>query len=128
MTEWSNLQRENFLRVQFAAQHNYYLQHYTNAFFWIIFKNDKPIGRLYLHQKFGDNSVRIIDITLLPEWRNKGIGKSILRQVLDFAARSKQAVSLHVEALNPAMQLYRRMGFEVVGTNNLHYLMKWDNN
>ncbi len=126
MKDWSDLQKENFLRMQFTAQHSYYLNHYTTAFFGIILKNNKPIGRLYLDEKYEDNSMRIIDITLLPEWRNKGIGKKILLQILAYAASKKQPVSLHVETSNRAMELYIRLGFKVISTNNLRYLMHWN--
>ncbi|GEO10040.1 GNAT family N-acetyltransferase [Segetibacter aerophilus] len=127
MRAWSDLQKKNFLRMQFDTQHTYYIKHYTPASFWIICKNNKPIGRLYLHEEYEDNSIRIIDITLLHEWRNKGIGENILLQILQLGVERKRAVTLHVEALNPALQLYQRLGFSVINTNNLHYLMEWNN-
>jgi ribosomal protein S18 acetylase RimI-like enzyme len=126
MTTWNDLQKENFLRMQFKAQHTYYLHHYTDAFFSIILKNKNPIGRLYLHEQYEDNSIRIVDVTVLPEWRNKGTGRNVLLQLLDYAGEKKRVVTLHVEASNPAIHLYNRLGFKVIHTNNLHYLMEWN--
>jgi hypothetical protein len=35
-------------------------------------------------------------------------------------------VSIHVEANNPAMTLYRRLGFTHVDTNGVYHLMRWE--
>jgi len=126
MSEWTNIQKQAFLKLQFDAQRNHYLQHYKGADFWIIEKNRKPIGRLYLHKQFEDNSIRIIDITLLPAYQNKGIGKRILLDILGFAAQQKQPVTLHVETTNKALALYKSVGFQHVHTNQFHYFMRWN--
>ncbi len=55
---------------------------------------------------------RIIDVVLLPEAQERGIGGAAMRQVLDDAATAGATVELQVALDNPrAETLYRRMGF-----------------
>jgi ribosomal protein S18 acetylase RimI-like enzyme len=62
-------------------------------------------------------------IAVLPEYRGRGIGTSLLSALIDAAARSHPGISLSVIGDNPAMNLYRRMGFEIVRTDGAFYTM-----
>jgi len=127
-TQWTSDQKQNFLVFQFNAQHTYYIQNYPGANFWIIEKNRQPIGRLYLDTNFDNRSIRIIDITLLPEWRSIGIGGQLLSDIIAFAKTMNRGVSIHVESFNPAMRLYKRLGFDLVSiTNGVYHLLEWKN-
>ena len=39
---WDEAQKESFLRIQFTAQHTYYLQQFPRASFQIILVNGEP--------------------------------------------------------------------------------------
>ncbi len=60
-----------FIEQQFFAQHEYYQKNYIGAKFYIIEKENTTIGRLYIDFFFENKGIRIIDITLLPDWRKK---------------------------------------------------------
>ena len=112
MTGWPEAEIDKFLIMQFEAQHKYYQQVYDQGEeFLIILKEGKEIGRLYLGR--WKREIRIIDITLLPEFRNSGIGQHIISELLDEAENKSIAVCIHVEKANPAMRLYQRLGFVV---------------
>jgi ribosomal protein S18 acetylase RimI-like enzyme len=66
-----------------------------------------------------------MDIALLPERRNRGIGGDLTRALLEFARRAGLKVTLHVEEENPAKRLYDRLGFEVVGEQTFYKKMAW---
>lgn len=121
---WSEQQISAFLNQQFRAQHQYYQEMYSRADFLIILCDDMPAGRLYLYEESAD--FRIIDITLLPEFRNHGLGEYILRGILDKAAAAGKSVSIHVERMNPARHLYDRLGFKIIDeSNQVYLLMEW---
>ena len=61
---------------------------------------------------------------MLPAHRGAGHGSALLRSILDEGQASGLAVSIHVEANNPAMTLYRRLGFVHVETNGVYHLMR----
>lgn len=126
VVNWSPVQKQAFLEWQFRTQHQYYREYYPGAWFWMLELDGEAIGRLYLQAKHTDNSVRIIDITLLPQWRNRGIGRQLLLDVMHFATQQDRAITIHVESFNPAMRLYQRLGFELVSvTNGVYHLLEW---
>lgn len=123
---WNDQQKKAFIQQQFMAQHTYYQKNYVGAAFYIIEQNNHTIGRLYIQKDFQDSEIRIIDIALLPQWQNKGIGKCILEDILAEASNLNKAVSIHVETFNPAMNLYKQLGFEKISeTNGVYHLLEW---
>src|SRR5687768_18508020 len=66
--DWNTEQQEAFLRMQFNAQTQFYIENYPGAEFHVITLNEQPIGRLYVHRKADE--IRIMDISLLPDHRN----------------------------------------------------------
>ena len=128
-TNWSDEQKNIFIEHQFSAQHEYYQKNYIGAKFYIIEKDNVTIGRLYIDFFFEKKGIRIIDITLLPDWRDKNIGSSILKEILEKAAKEKLKVTIHVESFNPAMNLYKKLGFiKISETNGIYHLMEWSPN
>ena len=55
--------------------------------------------------------IRLVDISLLPEFRNRGLGTSLLRDLFTEAEAAGKPLTIHVEKFNPAMRLYQRLGF-----------------
>ncbi len=122
---WTTAQKEEFLRFQFSAQHQHYQQNYAGASFDLILLDGQPAGRLYVAR--WKTETRIVDIALLPEYRNLGIGTCLLNELIDEAQRAGRAVSIHVEQNNPAMGLYRRLGFQPVSEYGVYVLMRREN-
>ena len=123
VTDWSDDHKAAFLDAQFRAQHAHYQQYYPNADRLVTMRGGEGIGRLYLER--WPTQHRIIDIAFLPEHRGKGLGEALLRDLMDEAAACGKAVSIHVEKFNPAMRLYRRLGFETVEDKGVYDLMRW---
>lgn len=122
LVDWDDVQKAAFLDMQFNAQHRYYHEHYPDAAFQVIVADDQPVGRLYVDR--WPDEIRIIDIALLLEWRNAGIGTALLESVLREASQAGKPVRIHVERFNPAMHLYQRLGFAMVGEHGIYYLME----
>jgi ribosomal protein S18 acetylase RimI-like enzyme len=121
-TNWSEQQKLAFVTMQALAQMAEYKKNYPGASFQIILYKRKPAGRFYTWEN--EHEIRLVDITLLPQFRNKGIGKSLLQDLIKKSNRLKKIISLHVEQDNRAYQLYLRMGFVYVKTNGRHYYME----
>jgi ribosomal protein S18 acetylase RimI-like enzyme len=106
---WSDEQKHTFLRFQSGAQLTYYREHYPNAEFLVIVHEGSDIGRIFVQP--GEADFRVMDVGLLPEWRGKGIGTQLMRDMIERAGELELPVVLHVESFNPAMRLYERLGF-----------------
>lgn len=120
--EWAEGQKEAFVQMQFDAQHRYYQANYLGAQFQVILVDDQPAGRLYLHRRAAE--IRIVDIALLPEYRNRGVGSALLRDILAEGERAGLPVTIHVECFNPALRLYERLGFRKVEDKGVYYFME----
>ncbi len=123
MLDWTDEQKDEFIRFQFDAQHGYYTEQFPEATFDVVLEDGEPIGRLYVDRR--PDEIRLIDIALLPERRRDGIGGGLMRRVLDEARAARLPVQIHVERNNPALGLYRRLGFEPVEDQGVYYLLKW---
>jgi len=121
--DWNAEQQETFLRMQFNAQSQFYIESYPGAEFQVVTLNDQPIGRLYIHRR--EDEIRIMDIALLPDHRNLGIGSALIRDILEHGKNLNLPVTIHVEQFNPAMHLYQRMGFRQKEDKGVYVLMEW---
>lgn len=123
MTPWTDEQRYAFLLHQFTAQQDHYTKHYPGASHDIILSDGRQVGRIYVARL--EREIRIIDLTLLPEERNAGIGSYLIRQLLVEAGRTKQSVRIWVEDFNPSLRLFERLGFSRSEQQGIHLLMQW---
>lgn len=120
---WSETEKRAFLISQFNAQHHHYQTYYKTASFDIIEQNGQPIGRLYVDR--WPNEIRIVDIALMPDCRNQGLGSHLLSQIQTEARTVGKTVSIHVEKYNPAYRLYTRLGFGKIGETGVYDLLAW---
>ena len=122
MTGWPTEMQEAFLNQQHEAQHSHYSLHFADAEWLIIEREGEAIGRLYLRDVPDD--LHIIDISLIPENRGKGIGGAIMQDILDQARGRGKGVSIHVERNNPARSLYARLGFEMIEDRGVYDFLR----
>ena len=123
LVDWPAEKKAEFLQMQFQAQHTFYMEQFKGAAFDLLVLNGQPIGRLYLDQRVDE--LRIIDIALLPDYRNQGLGSRLMKGILAEAEAAGLPVRIHVEHYNPARRLYQRLGFKEIETNGVYYLMEW---
>lgn len=123
LTDWNKSQREAFLRMQCDAQRSHYQQHYPEAEYQVILLDEQPSGRLYVARK--QSEIRILDLTLLPEFRNRGAGTSILNDLMAEASESGKPLTVYVESFNRSLRLFERRGFSKIGEHGANYLMEW---
>jgi ribosomal protein S18 acetylase RimI-like enzyme len=124
VTGWPEELKANFCRSQFDAQSAYYAANYPDASFQIIERNGWPVGRLYVDR--WEKEIRIVDITLLPEFRGSGVGTKLLRELQDEARAAGKSLTIHVERFNRALGLYQRLGFGQVEDKGVYLLMRWE--
>lgn len=124
VTGWDEATKAAFVQHQFRAQQDYYRANYTGASYDVILVDGEPAGRLYVAR--WDDEIRVMDIALLPEFRGRGAGERLIRELMAEAADAGKAVTIHVEAQNRALTLYRRLGFELVEERGVYLLLRCD--
>ena len=120
---WAPGQREAFLEQQFAAQDASYRARYPDGDLQVVELGGTAIGRLYVGRLPGE--IRLVDITLLPAYRGRGIGSGLVWELMAEAAATGSNMTLYVEAFNPAHRLYNRLGFRKVEEHGVYELLAW---
>ena len=123
LVPWNDEQREAFLGMQFTAQDNYYREHYTKAEYKVILFDRELAGRLYVLRE--EKSIRILDITVIPTLRSRGIGTALLREILDEARVLGKTVQIYVETYNRSLRLFERLGFKRKAEEGINFLLEW---
>ncbi|PKO05073.1 MAG: GNAT family N-acetyltransferase [Chloroflexi bacterium HGW-Chloroflexi-3] len=123
LVDWSDDQKKSFLHQQFEAQTNHYQNYYSNAVTQIILLDQKPIGRFIRWDT--QDYILIIDIALLFEYRNMGIGTILIKDLMNDANSLNLPIILRVEIFNHAINLYERLGFKKSRLLEVYQEMVW---
>jgi ribosomal protein S18 acetylase RimI-like enzyme len=89
----------------------------------IILLAGAPVGLLKVVR--GPDNWGLVQIQIVPEKQGRGFGSTILEKLLADAVNAQVTVRLSVLKVNPARQLYERLGFRIVGQNDHAYDMEF---
>lgn len=123
LVPWTAEQKQGFLADQFRAQRHHYRTYNAGCAFDVITHQGLPIGRLYLES--GHRRIHVVDIALMPDWRARGLGTAILAGLQEVGRASGRPIGIMVEKFNPAMRLYRRLGFADVADHGVYQELEW---
>jgi len=105
-----------------AFQESVFRERYAPVQIQVIAFDGKDIGMISLEEREDDIFLRAIEI--LPEYQGKGIGTTIIQQVINDAALKLKPVHLQVLKVNPVKGLYERLGFSVIEETDTHFIMR----
>lgn len=104
-------------------QQEYHRKHFEPTVTWIICLAQKEIG--YLVVRDYPEYRNLESIHILPEYQDRGIGSGLMNELLAKAGQDKRPVRLHVLKINPAVGLYNRLKFRIIGETDKHFVMEW---
>jgi ribosomal protein S18 acetylase RimI-like enzyme len=116
--EMPSEQKDDLLNMQFVAQLGQYRQQYPSADYQVILVAGTEAGSMYTQR--GPTEWVLIDIALLPEFRDQGIGSDLVRSLISEAHASSSQLDAHVRVDNPAWRLWQRLGFEAVYNDGVY--------
>lgn len=117
-TGWSPSRCRAFLDQQFDFQQRHQRAQYPDALFLLLHDDDGPIGRLSWHG--AGPCARLIELSLMPSRRGRGLGKALFALLAEVADQRGQCIRLHVEPNHPVRRLCERIGFEVEHADHVH--------
>lgn len=105
-----------------SVQQSFFDDFISNAYrnMSIIMDGDRRIGMMNWH--ITEAFFELENICIVPEYQGKGIGSAVLEELLETCGYS--VIKLQVFKKNPAIDLYRRLGFTVTGESEYHYQME----
>ena len=119
---WPTEARNAFLAMQFRASLGR-RQVFPDAEYQIIMLDGANAGRMIIHRT--REEMRLVDIALLPQYRNAGVGTALMQRVFGEAAATKKPLRLDVLKGNRAERFYQRLGFVKTGETELYLEMEW---
>jgi ribosomal protein S18 acetylase RimI-like enzyme len=120
---WPQEQQELFLKMQFDAQRRSHQATFPDATDRIICVGDVAVGRMLVG--YETEGMRLVDIALLEEYRNQGVGTQLIGQLMQDCEEQDRILRLQVLQGNPAIRLYRRAGFVQSSADQMYVQMEW---
>jgi ribosomal protein S18 acetylase RimI-like enzyme len=113
LVPWDETQKRAFLRQQFEAQAAQYFARFPEAEYSIILYQDRPVGRFWTGKSADE--IRLLDIAILPEFQNRGIGAALVKALIEEAEEANLPLRHMVFQLNiDALRFYERLGFKTI--------------
>jgi ribosomal protein S18 acetylase RimI-like enzyme len=103
-------------------QIKHFREHFDPAIRKIIQVQGEDIGCISVQDQ-GD-SLFIAYIAILPTYQRRGIGTYLIRNIIQEAEKRKIPIRIQTLKVNPARELYERLGFRITGSTETHYLME----
>jgi len=119
---WTPEEQGEFLRMQYQCQQRSYQMQYPDLESRIIYVENTPAGRILLAQT--ETGRVLVDISLLTEFQNRGIGHALLRELQE-EMRPGESLRLAVLKSNPARRFYERLGFQLLQAGEPYLTMIW---
>ena len=124
LADWPPETKKKVLEQQFHAQEAGYHSTHPEAAYDLIIVEGEVVGRLYVRREADE--IGLMDITLLPGHRNRGIGSIIMQMLKAEASNAGRRLGLYVEKWNPgARRFYARHGFTELEDIGSHWRMQW---
>ena len=121
---WEAGQRESFLRWQFELQRREYDLRFPKARYEVIAVDGEDAGRIWVGED--DQQIRLLEIGLLPQFQNRGVGKLLLERLIDEANSAGKPLRHMVFVLNNnAHRFYERLGFRMIEEFGAYKHMEW---
>ena len=107
---------EDMLATEIATPHSTYM---------LMFEDDRFVGYYsYMHIL---DEVHILNVAVLPDSQGRGLGRQMMRHLVEHVPEDTRAITLEVRVGNTrARRLYESMGFVCVGVRPGYYLDKED--
>ena len=88
----------------------------------IIVCNDEEVGFLEVNEK--ENIIYIVELEILPQYQGKGIGTSIISDIIQHSRSVNKKLEIGCFKINlGASRLYERLGFKVIGERETHFIL-----
>ena len=95
----------------------------SSGFTQVIELGGMPIGTQVVERTA--EHVRLLQLFILPEHQRHGVGSKLVQQLIDEARERGVPLQLRVLKVNPAQELYKRIGFSVVDETPEHVYMEY---
>lgn len=106
-------------------QDDFFKQEFDSNLIQIIQVSQNNVGYLILHEN--KESVYVVELLILPEFQNRGLGTQILKDIIAQTEQLNLNLKIGVFKVNTrAKDLYLDLGFVLRDQTDTHYLMEYE--
>ena len=109
---YESVMRPRYVELNLAWDSTKFREYFNPQTTKIIQSDDIEIGMIRVEERA--DCIYLADIQIQHEYRNRGIGTSLIETVIRAASVANKPVRLRVLRGNPAKNLYLRLGFREV--------------
>lgn len=90
----------------------------------MVVEDGERVGRLYVAR--GATTLHVLDLTLLPRFRSRRIGRGLVLDLIAYAREHAASITLRVPRRNlRAGLLYSSVGFDLLRVDDLDKCCEW---
>jgi ribosomal protein S18 acetylase RimI-like enzyme len=105
-------------------QDQFLIKDFESGRIQIIKAFGKDVGYLILN--VGKDAIHIVDILILPQFQNRGLGSEIIKNLMAKTRDDGLLLKLGVFKVNErAKKLYENLGFKIIEETATHFMMKF---
>jgi ribosomal protein S18 acetylase RimI-like enzyme len=112
------------LNLDEAAQAVSFPQQWAPSEVRIITLDDSAVG--WLQSRTREDGFFVAQLFVDTPFQGRGIGSEVMHRLIGEAAEVGQPVRLSVVKINPALRLYKRLGFRITHEDERKFYMKRD--
>ncbi len=121
---WTEEEKAAFVQMQFAAQAQYYREHYPDTSFDVILLDASRSGGST--SPAGPTRSASSTSRCCPSSATAASGRRCCRQLQAEAPAAGKPLRIHVERFNPALRLYERLGFRQIEDHGVYLFLEWE--
>lgn len=112
------------MRIRHIAQERQFASLHPGHQRFVVLHDDQPAGRLYVHER--GSRMHVLDLTLLPCFRARGLGTRVTRDLFGEATERGKSVTLRLARRNVrACEFQSSLGFRLVGADDVDNFFEW---
>jgi ribosomal protein S18 acetylase RimI-like enzyme len=117
--------KRQLIRMQYTAQKDSYSSEFPGSSFEIVLRDELKVGRIWI-ARLAD-SFHLVDIAIIPEARNSGIGTNLVRDLQREAQAAQKPVRLSAFRFNRgSVGFHQRLGFTVIREDEIQFYFEWN--
>jgi ribosomal protein S18 acetylase RimI-like enzyme len=120
---WEEERIDEFLEMQYEAHQTFLTNDHPNLQDQIVLVDGVSVGHLAVEQRAEE--IRLVDVSLAPEHRQRGTGTLLIQELQAQAAAAQRPLRLQVIRFNRAVTLFERLGFRRTSETGTHFQMEW---
>jgi len=120
---WDEPRISDFLEMQYEAQQRFHTNEYKKPVDQIVVRGNEAVGRVTFEPR--EHEIRCVEVAILPQHRNAGIGTRLIGELQTEAKRQKKPLRLQVIRFSRAVTLFERLGFQRISETGTHFQMEW---